>query len=131
MSRIKYELFGAEAAICSFNLTDSDSLFLTFPRGTEGFVRVGARIYKLTNSVAHIDLAQLDDGEHRPILFVSSGEIRLCGFEKNCRSVSLLFPTAQELSKLQYLLKNLEKRVEKLENRADGMQNRIYNSKIF
>jgi hypothetical protein len=131
MSRIKYELFGHEAAIRSFNLTESGSLFLTFPDGTEGFVRVGARIYKLTHSVAHIDLAQLDDGEHKPILFVSAGEVRLCGFEKEGRIIRLLSPSAEELLKLGLLTKSLEKRLEKLESRTDGLQNRIYNSKIF
>lgn len=131
MSRIKYELFGREAAIRSSNLTESGSLFLTFPDGTEGFVRVGARIYKLTHSVAHIDLTQLDDGEHKPILFISSGEIKLCGFEKEGKIIRLLPPSAEELSRLDFLAKSLEKRLKKLESRTDGLQNRIYNSKIF
>lgn len=131
MSRIKYELFGKEAAIRSSNLTESGSLFLTFPDETEGFVRVGARIYKLTHSVAHIDLAQLDDGEHKPVLFVSSGEVKLCGFEKEGKIIRLLIPSAEELSRLDFLAKSLEKRLKKLESRTDGLQNRIYNSKIF
>ena len=131
MSRIKYQLYGREAAISALSFDEKGVLYLTFPRSTEGFIRIGARIYKLVEGVATVDISQLDNGAHRPILFTAEGEIRLSGFEKEGTSLSLIPKNAEETALLWYNVKELEKRLNILESRADGMQSRIYNTKIF
>ena len=131
MSRIKYQLYGRESAISALSFDEKEVLYLTFPRSVEGFIRIGARIYKLADGVATVDLSPLDKGEHRPILFTAEGETRLSGFVKEDSGISLIPRSAEECALLWYNVKELEKRLNILERRADGMQSRIYNTKIF
>ncbi len=130
MSSIKYELFGSSALISSYNLT-GESLMLIFPDGTDGFVRIGARIYKLNGSKAQIDVDELDDGPHSPFLFTSSGEYKAMGFTKSGRTITLLTPSEEELRKSILRVSRLESNLSRLEKHINSLQEKIEKATIF
>ena len=126
MSKIKYELFGDDAEIVKAELSGGD-LTLCFPKDTEGFLRMGTRVYKLNGSKVTVPLSDLSDGIHAPYLFTAAGEIALPRIEKRDRLVKLESPTDEEVRaailrcrKLEVALCDLEKRLSELYNYTHG-----------
>ncbi len=130
MSTIKYELFGSEACVASHELGTGE-LLLIFPEGTEGFIRIGARIYKLSASKAKIDPSELDDGPHTPHLFTSLGECYIPGIIKNGKTLTLA-PQADEDLRMNVLrTRRLENAISSLEKQLLAIQDKIEKTTIF
>lgn len=130
MSTIRYELFGSEAFVSSHDLGTGE-LILVFPDGTEGFIRIGARIYKLKSSKAVVDPSELDDGSHFPHLFTALGEFKIPGIIKSGKSLALS-PASDEDFRINSLrTRRLETAVSKLEKQLLALQDKIEKTTIF
>lgn len=130
MNNIRYELFEDGAAISSCELKYGN-LTLSFPSGTDGFVRIGARIYKLYSSKAEIDTSELEDGAYTPRLFTSYREYILPGFEKRGKTLAVSQPTSEEMRLDELKLKRLDNAVVAIENKISEMQDMIRTSTLF
>lgn len=130
MSTLRYELFGEGAALASCEMGGS-GLVLIFPDKTEGFIRIGARIYKLISAKAEISPTELEDGAHIPHLFTSQGEYKLPGFEKNGKTLSISMPTGEEVRSYELKLKRLSRSVLCLENQITELKDMIRTTSLF
>ena len=130
MSNIRYELFGSGAALASCDLCGGE-LTLSFPENTEGFIRIGARIYKLVSSRAEVAVSELDDGVHAPHLFTPSGEYILPGFEKVGKTLKIAPPESMELRKNELMLRRLAENVISLEKQLNDMRDMIRTTTLF
>lgn len=130
MSVIRYELFGSSAAVVSHDLCGGE-LTLVFPKGTDGFIRIGARIYKLESSKAELDPSLLDDGLHTPHLFTSLGEYKLNGINKNGKILTLSSSTDDEVRMNILKTCRLENAVASLEKQILKLQDKIEKTTIF
>lgn len=130
MSKIKYELFGLRAEISSCELS-GDELTFVFPEGTEGFVRIGAHIYRLANTKTTIPLRDLDDGTLTPHLFVSFGEITLPKMEKAGRLLKILSPTPEQIRETSLRALRLERELHSLQRKLDELNDYVRGTTIF
>lgn len=130
MSTIRYEIFGSDAYVVSHDINTSE-LVLIFPEGTDGFIRIGARIYKLSSSKAEINPSELDDGHHTPHLFTSWGEYRIPGIIKNGKALYLAAPSDDDLRLNALRTRRLETAVISLEKQLMGLQDKIEKTTIF
>lgn len=130
MSRIKYELFGLRAEISSCELSGSE-LQLIFPEGTEGFVRIGAHIYKLANAKATLPLCDLDDGILTPHLFVSFGEITLPLMEKAGRLIKIMPPSPEDTRETALRALRLERELSDMQKKLDELKDYVRGTTIF
>ena len=130
MNYIRYELFRGGAAVASCDFSDGN-LTLNFPTGTDGFVRIGARIYKLVSAKAEINWTELDDGIHTPHLFTSFDEYALPGFVKQGKSLTLAPLSNNELRYVELCLRRTLDDISSLEKQVGELRNMIQTSTLF
>lgn len=123
MSKIRYEFFDSVCEIAEAQL-DGGDLTLSFPEGTNGYLCLGNKKYRLSSPEITLPLALIENGVYTPRLLTSNAEIRLPPIEKRDRLISL--PREEgDARKLSLRIARISCRVRELDQKLTELENYV------
>lgn len=131
MSKIKYEIFGTDAEVVSFEQNGDGTLLISLPDEYNGFISVNGALAQLTNGTARYDLRYIEDGEHTPHLVLRHGRIALPKIKKLGRVITLAECDSEYIRSSSIRERRLAARVKVLEEEINQLKKCIYGTKIL
>ena len=129
MSRIRYDIFGAECEIAEAR-AEGEGLTLEFPKGTRGYFCIGGKKYRLSSPELTIPLSLIDNGLYHPSLITSDAEIKLPPIEKRDRLITL--PVDEDaVRSVSLRLARLCRRVDELNKQLDELEAYVRGATCF
>jgi hypothetical protein len=131
MSKIKYEIFDAEAEVVSFEKNGDTTLDIVLPADCDGFVSIDGVVVRLERGVASYDLRYIADGEHVPHLVLRRGRILLPKIKKCGRLITLAECDSEYVRSTSIRERRLAARVNALEEEIELIKKCIYGTKLL
>ena len=125
MSKIKYELFGKDAEIISFESDCEICLLLDFGKPLEGLVSVEDVVSRVNNGICSFDIRLIDQGEHQPMLILKDQVILLPGIVKSGTKICPAFCSDEYTRDVSIRERKLSLRVDALEKTLKILENKI------
>ena len=131
MGKITLELFGRDCEILSYEYKKDNFLTFEFTEELTGYVQLGKSTARLKGKSCAIDLRELPNGEHTPMLILSDMVIDLPKLTNEYCVICPADHTVEEIGTLSLRERRLCQRVNELEARLEEISKKVFGSRIF
>lgn len=130
MSKMKIELYGRNAELCSFE-EGGGSLCFSFDSEQNGYISLGTLTSRIKGTDCTLDTRGLRDGEYIPHLILADMTVNLPRMKIQHGIASPAESDDSDTGNLSLRERRLTKRVDALEERVEELYRKIAGSSLF